>query len=162
MAIGTGTKAEIKLSAYDDRTIGLDSVRTPLVRADWTLSFSDGTGANQFQKVYATTRTLSGSSEDLDLSGSLADAFGATISATAVKLWALKNTSASNTLTFSTTGTNNWTGALNGSFTLPPGGVFLMAAPTAAGWTVTAGTADLLHVAGAASDTYQVIFWVEG
>src|ERR1019366_4151458 len=51
---------------------------------------ANGSGADKASKVYFKTRILgSGASESLDLAGSLADAFGATLTFTKVRVLAI-------------------------------------------------------------------------
>jgi hypothetical protein len=148
--------------ADDGRTIGINAnpPPVPLCNLAWSIDFAAGSGASQFTTVYAATRTLGGSSEDLDLSGVLADAFGGTISATEVKGWGVVNLGSHN-LTIGGTGGSNWTTCLNGTVTLPPGSACAFGTKDATGWTVTNSSADLLHVAGTSGDSYQVVFFVD-
>ncbi len=161
MAI-TNSTITVSIQAIDSKVIGLgDTAQTiKLCDTSWSITFNAGAGADQFNQVYSKKRTLAGSSEDLDLSGVLTDDYGVTISATEVKAWGVRNTS-THTITVGGTGGSYWTTCLNGTVPLPPKSLMVFATEDATGWTVTAGTGDLLHVAGTAGDTYEVFFWVD-
>src|SRR5262245_62002424 len=66
---------------------GLDlSTAQDRVRKSSDQAVSNGTGANQANMVFSDQRTVaSASNEDLDLAASLVNAFGATITFTAIK-----------------------------------------------------------------------------
>lgn len=134
----------------------------PLINA--VANFSNGTGADQVNQVFTDTRTLSASAtENLDLAGSLADAFGNTIALT--KLKAILITAASgntNDVQVTRPASNGVPLFLAAGDGLPvkPDGFFLWVAPDAAGVTVTASTGDLLTItnsAGGSSVTYTVV-----
>lgn len=155
-----GTKVTISWTAYDKRIVGFTTARIAVVNKSYELGFDNGNGAGQFTSCYATTRTLGGTSEDVDLSGVLTDAFGTTIAATEVKAWGIRN-NGTHALMVGGTGGSNWVACLDGAVTLPAGAVMAFATPDATGWTVTAGTGDLLHVVGTAADTYDIIVWAD-
>ena len=156
MALDTGCQINAGVQLYDARIFGLASQRVALVNTQYQQVFTDGSGAGQAQKAYVAVRTLAGSSESLDLNGVLTDLFGTTLAAVRVKGLTIKNTCAAHTLTFVTSGSNGWTTFISGTLTLPAGAFLGAAAADAIGWTVTAGTGDLLVVNGAASDTYEI------
>ena len=118
---------------------------------------ADGTGANQADRIWTDTRTLAASgSEDLDLAGVLADAFGSAITMAEV-VALLIEASASNT--------NNVVvgdaaapvplfGGTNPTLSIKPGGLFLVVAPDASGqFAVGAGSTDDLKIANSGSGT---------
>ena len=154
-----GNQLSIAWDARDTRTVGFTSQTVPLVRKSYALPFTSGTGAKQFTKSYAAARTLPGATEDVDLAGVLTDPFGALITAARVVAWGVANTGDAS-LVVGGTGGSYWTSCLNGTLTLPPGAVCAFGTPDAAAWTVTAGTGDLLHVAGTSGKTYDLILWV--
>lgn len=130
-----------------------------------SIVLTDGTGANQAKSVFADTRTLAASAtENLDLSGALVDAFGATIAFTKIKALIFK-ASAGNTndVLIGGAGANACFSFFNAStdkVRVKPGGMFALVAPDANGYAVTAATADLLTVANSAAGTgvtYDVI-----
>lgn len=128
-------------------------------------AFADGVGANQAQRLFTDQRTLAASAtENLDLSGVLTDAFGASLAFTEVKALVIK-AAAGNTNDVLVGGA-----ASNGFITpfgdatdvvrVRPGGTLVLVAPDATGYAVTAGTGDLLKIAnsaGSTSVTYDVV-----
>lgn len=132
------------------------------------VNLTSGTGANQFDLVYADERTVAdGANDDIDLAGVLADAFGDTITfAELVGLVVINKQSDGTANTTDLTiggGSNPFIGFLGGAThtvgPIKPGGVFSIFAGDAAGvGTVTAGTADILRVTNGAgaSSTYQI------
>lgn len=127
----------------------------------------DGTAAGQADLIYAAERSLaSASNDDLDLSGGLTDAFGATITMAEVMGIVVINEAANGTAntTDLTIGgaTNPFVGFLGATDTIgpiKPGGTFMMFAGDAAGiGAVTAGTGDILRIANSAGATanYQI------
>lgn len=130
----------------------------------YSLSWATGTAANQADKMWHNQSTLaSGLNEDIDLAGTLTDAFGLPL--TMVKLKAIViSAAAANTTNLSVTakGTNGvpFLLALGDGVVLYPGGLFVLAAPGAGGLaTVAAGTADLINVLNGSGNpaTYDVI-----
>lgn len=121
------------------------------------LAFTDGTGANQADIIWADERTISASgSEDLDLAGELSDALGATVAAAElVALLVIADAGNTNDVVLGdATAPIPLFGGTNPTFSVKPGGVFLVAAPNAAGQlTVGAGSTDDLKVANSSSGT---------
>lgn len=126
--------------------------------------FTDGTGLNQANRVWSDERVLAASAtEDLDLSGTLTDPFGATITLQKVKglivAAALGNT---NNVVIGGASATQWVGpfgAATHTLAVKPGGVLALFAPDAAGYPVTP-TTDLLKVANSGSGTgvtYQIV-----
>jgi hypothetical protein len=129
------------------------------------MTFASGTSAGQADKWVSAERTLTtGQTEDLDLSGTLTDIFGATVTLAEIVGFALYSLPANTTnLTVGAASSNQWTGALNatGTVTLRPGQWMAFGcslSTDATGFPVTAGTGDLLKVlnAAGASATYRV------
>lgn len=130
--------------------------------------FSEGTGADQAQKVFGGERTLaSGVGEDLDLAGVLTDAFGGTIAAAAVKGIAIVADKTNTTdLTIGNSGVNAFVGPFGAAahtLTIGPGDFFVVTRRSAAGMAVTAGTGDILRVANAAGAAakYRIALIIE-
>jgi|TARA_Y100000034_G_scaffold132026_1_gene194057 hypothetical protein len=130
-------------------------------------TFTDGTGANQAKNVFHDIRALAGStSEELDLAGGLTDAFGNTITMTAVKGLIIKAASTNgDNIEVGGSAANgfiNWVGDATDKILIPPGGTFALIAPDAGGFAVTAGTGDLLKInnadASGASYTITILF----
>lgn len=132
------------------------------------LEFTDGTTANAADIVFMDQRAVAtASNDDIDLAGSLSDAFGNTITMVEVVAVLVINepiTGAANTTDLTIgAGTNPFVGFLGGTTPtvgpIGPGGVFYIACPDAGGLgTVTAGTADILRIANSSGATanYQI------
>jgi hypothetical protein len=143
--------AQILLSILAHETSGGDISQTlRATPATYSVSLSDGTGANQAQVVWSDSRTLAGSSETLNAS-SLTDDRG-TVAMTALKAVYVKNSSTA-TLTF----TPASAAAFGGTFLVRAGGAALAVASDATG--MAAGN---LVVAGGAGQTYDIILIGEG
>lgn len=134
-------------------------------QVNWQFDFTDGAGANQAQKVFTDTRTLTASStEDLDLAGGLTDAFGNVLTLTEVKAIIIKAAAGNtNNVIVGGAASNQFVtpfGAGAHTVTVRPGGMLMLVAPDATGYAVTAGTGDLLKIAnsaGSTSVTYDIL-----
>ena len=142
--------------------VGLRTITTTLDQ-DYTQLFASGTGANQGNAMWQSQRTLAAStSESLDLSGSLTDDFGQSVTCTGLKALVVKASSSNTnnvlvgggltTLTALTT-----TGALQEGIVVKPGGVFFITFPDDAGGAVTGGSTDVLQVANSGAGS-SVVF----
>lgn len=130
------------------------------------LSFADGTASGQANLLYVAERDfLSATADTIDLAGVLEDAFGGTITmAEIVGIIIIGESKAGvkTTVTLSVgAGASPWFGMFGATgdvIKVPPGGMFALFAPDAAGLgTVTAGTGDILTVTpGAAAGSYQI------
>lgn len=127
------------------------------------ISLANGNLANQANQVFSDQRTLTGStSEELDLAGSLLDAFGNTITFTKIKAIIISAAAANGgdieVGGSATNGFNDWVGAVGDLVKVKPGGAFAIIAPDLNGYAVTAATADLLKInnADAGSATYDI------
>jgi hypothetical protein len=119
------------------------------------VTFSPGTGANQADKLFLDTRTISASSsENLDLAGSLTDPNGATLTFATVKaILVLAAAANTNNVVVGGAASNGFVGPFGDAtdtIAVKPGGAFLWVAP-ATGATVTASTGDILKVANSSS-----------
>lgn len=128
------------------------------------IPLTNGAGLNQASMIFFDERTLGGgATENLDLAGVLVDALGQVQTFAKVKALIFFNLATS--LDALVIG-NHATAAFLGPFgaaahtvQVPIGGMAVFVAPTAAGWTVTATTADMIKVLNGAggSSTYQVV-----
>lgn len=154
-------------SGVKARHTGAADLGTPFMEIDTgakTVEFVNGTTAGKADRVFSDERTLAASaSENLDLAGALTDAFGATI--TFAKIVAIHiEADAANAADIVVGGaaSNAFVGPFGASthtLAVKPGGRLTLVAPQG-GWTVTAGTADLLKIlngSGAASAIYKVV-----
>ena len=142
--------------------LDLGTVALPIdVQASITLD--NGTGANQADKIFTDTRTVTtGATDSIDLAGSLTDAFGATITLARVKAILVKAASGNTTdLSIGRPASNGvpMFSAVSDAIVIRPGGVFFWAAPDATAIAVTAGTGDLLSIinAAGASANYDIV-----
>jgi hypothetical protein len=128
-------------------------------------SFENGSGDNQANAAWTDERTIAASgSENLDMVGVLADAFGATISISKIKAL-LVAASANNTNDVligghATAALASFFGDATDVLRVKPGGAIALIAPKSAGYPVTATTADLIKVAnsaGGSSVTYKIL-----
>lgn len=140
--------------------IDLTTVQAPLTRSV-AIALTSGTGSGQANLLFTDSRALSsGGTENLDLAGSLSDAFGTTLTFATVKAIIIESDTANTVdITVGAAASAQFVGPL-GSATdtaaVRPGGALVFIAPKT-GWTVTATTADLFKVlAGAAAVTYRI------
>lgn len=130
--------------------------------------FTDGSGANQANKVWSDTRTLAASAnEDLDLNGSsLIDAFGVAMAFTKIKaIIVVADAANTNDVVVGGAASNGFIspfGAATDKVKVRPGGMMVLVDPSAAGYAVTAATADLLRVTngGAGTGVNYTIFLI--
>lgn len=138
---------------------------------DGSVTFTDGSGANQANKWHYSYRTLSATTgENLDLAGSITDVFGATLTLSAVKSivaiidYGSGSYDGTKTLQFSA-------GSSNGMTTLPLSGTspvltfdkqLMLFVGTAAGWAVTAGSADTIRFYNPGASSVSYALWIQG
>jgi hypothetical protein len=146
--------------ANDRRAVGINPSANLPVNYQPSVSYSNGSGADQASGLYQNTLALSGGALNVDLNGVLTDSYGTTVSATKLKAITITNNSATNTMTFGNASSNQWIGLLNstGTITLNPGASFVVMDPTSTGMVVTASTGDILKVAGTGTDTFTIMF----
>ena len=147
-------------------------------RISHELELSNGTGENQVNQSWHDTRTLSpAGNDDLDLAGVLTNAFGQTVTLTKIKkitiinngaVIAAENTpTAGEDLLVGGAAANPVTSLFDGSATaklpLKSGGALVISAPLD-GYTVTAGSADVLRIAhdGIGVDDINYTIKIEG
>jgi hypothetical protein len=160
----TDTQAYVSIQATHTSSVNLGSA-SRRVGLDRMLRFAEGAGAGQVNKIFADRRTLSASaSEDLDLSGTLTDVFGAVINLTEVKaILVIAASGNTNNVVLGGASATQFVGpfgAATHTIAVPPGGVFYMLHPGANGWEVSAGVSDLLKVANSGagtSVTYDIV-----
>lgn len=123
-----------------------------------TIALGDGSGANQISQIFADTRTLAASAtEDLDLNGTLLNAFGVAVTFTKIRALLIVADAANvNDVVVGGAAANQFFacfGAATHTVKVKPGGMFLVAAPDVNGYAVTAATADLLKVLNGGAGT---------
>ena len=168
------TRISSNFTATDTSSAEPSITPTTDVAVNYVMTTADGTGADQADLIYTNKVTLSAaSSTSIDLAGSLTDYYGATITFAKIKLIMVKNTSnALGTPTTSTisvggagaTAFKNWitSTADDGSENVKVlvGGFLAIGSPAAAGYGVTAATADILKIlndSGASQAQYEIV-----
>jgi hypothetical protein len=144
-------------------TNDLGSPSMPFALYDVT-TFSPGASAGQANIVFADTRTITASSnDDLDLNGSLTAVFGGTVGLTAIRAIIIRAAAGNtNNVVVGNATSNQFVGpfgAATHTIAIRPGDELVMTA-RGAGWTVTAGTGDILRIANSGagtSVTYDII-----
>lgn len=142
--------ADILLSLHADETGTQDiAVKRRATRYDYSRQFTDGTGADQAQIVYADSRTAAAGSFTILLTAITDTRNGqsSTINFSAVKAILIRNTHATHNVAFS------------GAFTatVKPGGAFALVDPTAAG--VPGSSLNVTTTIGA---TFDIVIIGEG
>lgn len=160
MPLSLGIKAVVRgthTNALDLGTVGLP------VEVVASIALDNGTGANQADRIFTDTRTVSsGATDALDLAGSLVDAFGATITMARVKAIYIKSAAANTTdLQLARPATNGVPlfAAASDAMVIKPSGALLWVAPDATAVPVTAATADIINIVNAAGApaTYDIV-----
>lgn len=160
------SKISLSVSANLVKALDLVTGSVPLLKEYSTL-LQTGTGVGLADKVFHDTRTLVASAtEDLDLAGSLLDAFGDAFTPAKIKAL-IVSAAAGNTNNVLVGGVSAGlstilTPAATGIAVVRPGATFAVFAGAAdsTAYAVTATTADLLHIANSSSGTpvtYDVI-----
>jgi hypothetical protein len=160
-----GVTASVTVAGTLNNAMDLGVIATAPLSYSANVGFSSGVGANQADKIFADTRTITASSnDDLDLAGVLVDAFGAVITMARIRGLFVKAYAANtNNLIIGGGASNPITTILGGTtptLTIRPGGWLGLLAPDAIGYVVTAATADILRFSngGAGSSvTYDVV-----
>lgn len=129
------------------------------------LSLTNGTGANQVDKLYQDTNTLGPSATlDIDLVGALTDVFGTAFNFARVKgLFVAAAAGNTNNVVVGGAAATQWVGPFGAAahtIAVQPGGWFGICTPSATAWPSAAGSTDLLRIAnsGAGTDvTYSIV-----
>lgn len=134
--------------------------------ASYSLALGDGTGANQAQVAWSDAGAIS-SSVPISLNG-LSDDRG-TVAFSSVKLLFLRNTGAAAIVvsTDYTGSPENWiSGPVKGgvvdAVTVPPGGVWVAANPSASGWAVGAASDYAIALIANSATSYEIVLIGEG
>ena len=145
------------VAAPDPGTVAQVTHTLPLSNV---VNLVSGTGAGAADLLYSDTGTLAASANtDLDLAGALANAIGGTSVFARVKgLYIAASAANTNNVVVGAAAATQWLsliGTATGTIILRPGASMLvMAGPAdATGYTVTAGSADLLRIANSGAGT---------
>lgn len=157
------TRLKVNLTSNLTGSLDLQSRAAPLAYAV-SKALISGTGANQADKVWADQRTIAASSnDDLDLAGTLTDAFGATVTFARVKMLLVKaaDTNTNNVIVGGASSTfATWVTGTSPAVVVRPGGLLVLAASDATAYAVTATSADTLRISnsGAGSTvSYDIV-----
>jgi hypothetical protein len=163
IALG-GTLTQDDTVAVQTDTINGQSLALPML----SFGIADGTGAGQASKWYRAKRTIAaGANDDLDLSGVLASPLtGATLAFTGIKAIIISIYSPDGTKLLRVgpgSVSNPWSGPIKGTtpyievpYVLP------LISPSAAGWSVTAGTGDILRITNPGATSVDYFIWIVG
>ena len=144
--------AKLLMRSTIDLTNVLDLVSgAAALRKDWEINLADGAGLNKAENFFSDTRSIAASSTDsLDLSGALTNVYGVTLAFTKIKAIIVKAAAANGSTLQMTAPVTNGLAALfaakGDAIMIKPGGIVAIIAPDAAGYAVTATSADLLDI----------------
>lgn len=162
MSLST-TRIAVEVSSSHIKSLDLGDATFPIALTQ-ALTLSNGTGASQADMIFTDTRTLTASStENLDLAGSLTDAYGTTMTFARIKALIVTAASGNTNDVQVTRPASNGVPvfmAAGDGIAVRPNGLFAWACQDATGVAVTASTGDLLtftNSAGSTSVTYTVI-----
>jgi hypothetical protein len=154
----SGTQLAVSASATLTSALDLGTASAPQALSR-SMSLLTGTAAGQADRVFSDRRTLAASgTEDLDLAGTLLDAYGAAITFARIKgLIIAAAAGNANNVVVGAAASAPWTTLLGAThtITLRPGAFVAVGTGTAdaTGYAVTATTADLLKVANSGAGT---------
>lgn len=121
------------------------------------VQLSDGTGSGQANQFWSDTRTIAASgTENIDLAGSLVNAFGTTLTFTKIKGVYIKAASGNTNNVQLTRPASNGLPlflAAGDGLNILPGGTFFWACSDNTAVAVTAGTGDLLTITNSGAGT---------
>ena len=154
----SGIQLAVSASATLTSALDLGTASAPQALSR-SMSLLNGTAAGQADRVFSDRRTLAASAtEDLDLAGTLLDAYGTASTFARVKgIIIAAATGNTNNVVVGAAASNPWATLLSatGTVTLRPGAFVAVGtgAADATGYAVTATTADLLKIANSAGST---------
>lgn len=163
MATTVKTTISLEMQLLEQGSIDLGSAQAllPILKR---FDLASGTGDNTFDMLWSDTRTLTATSETLDLSGSLSSALGVSITFVEVGVIYIYNraTAAASVLLVGNGAAPAYVGFLSAGtakLTIPASGLNLWYAPLDGGGLTVANTTaqDLKIDAGAATITYDII-----
>jgi hypothetical protein len=148
------TRLKLSLTAALTGSTDLQSRSAPLEYA-FNKALTSGTGANQADRLFTDQRTIAASgNDDLDLVGSLTDAFGATVTFAKVKGLIVRaaDSNVNNVVVGGASSTfSTWVTGTNPAVLVRPGGVLALMAADATAYAVTATSADVLRISNSSS-----------
>lgn len=161
MSVNARIIVDVAGTLYGSNDLG--SPAMPFALAE-TIAFTAGSSNGQANIVFSDNRSIAASSnDDLDLSGVLSAVFGGTIAFTAIRAIIIRAAAGNtNNVVVGNAASNQFLGPLGAAahtIAIRPGDELVMTARNA-GWTVTAGTGDILRIANSGSGTpvvYDII-----
>lgn len=163
MAISLNTSLQIKLNALQVNPEDLVSAEAPF-NYNKVITLVSGFVADAADRIWSDTRTLgTGATDDLDMAGALVDAFANAFTPAKVKVLIVYSHTTNTTNLTVGTDANSVPIFLDKSdgIVIKPGGIFLIADPTLAGYAVTGATGDIIQITNAAGpDAVYDIFVV--
>lgn len=163
--MATSLKTDLQVSVKHVFTNPLDlSTAKDELTLNIPITLTNGTAAGMADVVFHDERTLTtGASEDLDLAGTMTNAFGTTVTFAKIKAILIYNTSTVRTLTIGGASFNGWISRMGSSthtFKIGPGGFDFFYEPV--GFAVTADTADLLKILNDSGTSCIYRIWIVG
>lgn len=161
MADTVAAQVTLSVSARKTKDLDLSDPVDSIAKAKRHSLTTLGAGALAYNQQWADSRTLAAASnDDMDLAGSLTDAFGASVALVRFKvlgIWSTNANTADTHLSIGAAASN----PLADLFAATPdilkaprsGGSILIAAADATGYPVAAGSADALRVTNASAGT---------
>jgi len=154
MSLTTALLVAINATLEGSNDLGTPSFPLSVSNRD---DIANGTGLSQADLIFSDQRTISASgNEDLDLAGSLTDPLGSTLTFATVKaIYVRASSDNTNNVEVKPAASNGFDGPFadaSDTLAIPPGGTLLLTAPVS-GWSVTAGTGDLLNIANSGAGT---------
>lgn len=164
MTLSTSVRAGVNAKQGNVLDLGESDAN---IAKSFALTLANGTAAGQADRCFSDTRTIVASgTDDLDLAGTLTDAFGATVTFAKVKvIMVVAAAGNTNNVVIGGAAANQfatWAGAGTHTVTVRPGGTFLLSVGSADlnAYAVTAGTGDVLRIAnsgGTTSVAYDIV-----
>ena len=167
MADLVNARISVSIKATYTKDLDLGDAQDPIVKtASYTLS-TLGAGGSSYNQQWRDTRTLAAATnDDLDLAGSLTDAFGATVAFARFKvlgIWQTNANTADTHFRVGAAGTNPLSTLFVDTTDIiaapRAGGCLIIVSTDATGYAVTGGSADSLRIrntSAGTSSTYDI------
>ena len=160
MSVDLEVDASLKLSNLYVDSDDLSAARGNLFLS-WTDELADGTGTDQADLLWYDSRTANAAVDDLDLAGSLTDAFGNTLTFVEVRGLYIRNKDSANPLAIGAAAANPVASIFSDTsdeIIVRAGGVLFLWSPLNGGYTIGAGASDILRIdPGANSIDYDIV-----
>lgn len=154
-------QVSVNVKATKNGDLG-NAVSSPTFNHNESIKF--GTGSSLANTEWTDSRTLAATSESLDMSGTLVNEFGETLTLSKIKGIIIENlaTTAGYVLKVGGAASNALLGIVadaTDKIQIGPGGVLVLTSPVD-GFTVTGATGDLLKIdAGSNAINYKILIW---